>query len=370
MYGITETTVHVTYRPLARGGSRAAPGQPDRRAAFRDLRIYVLDDHRRAGAGRRGRRALRRRRRRGARLPQPAGADRRALRRRSVRRPGARLYRTGDLGRWRADGTLEYLGRNDHQVKIRGFRIELGEIEAALAACPGVREAVVVAREDDAGRQAARRLRRRANGSDTELDRRSLRAHAGRRRLPDYMVPAAFVLLDALPLTANGKLDREALPAPDESAVARAAVRSARTARPSRRWPRSGREVLGVERVGAHDNFFELGGHSLLVIQVVERLRRVGLSVAAADLFNHPTLVSLAAHASSGTTPSSASPVTAVKVRGGTQTPLFLMHDGYGDELYFPVLAQHLPSTLPVYGLPPVRRSEPRAETVKPWPRE
>ncbi|WP_157375981.1 AMP-binding enzyme, partial [Burkholderia ubonensis] len=174
--------------------------------------------------------------------------------------PGDRLYRTGDLVRWRADGNLDYLGRNDFQVKIRGFRIELGEIETQLARLPDVRDVAVIAREDVPGdKRLVAYLCPRAPAS---LDIESLRAHL-KAHLPDYMVPSAFVCLEQLPLTPNGKLDRKALPAPDLDALH------------TRRYePPVGEvehaladiwaQLLNVERVGRHDNFFDLGGHSLL----------------------------------------------------------------------------------------------------------
>ncbi|WP_332690623.1 non-ribosomal peptide synthetase, partial [Devosia sp.] len=171
----------------------------------------------------------------------------------------ARMYKTGDLGRWLPDGTIEYLGRNDFQVKIRGFRIELGEIEAHLAACHGVREALVLAREDNPGdkRLVAYLLAQ----SGAVLDAATLRtALAG--LLPDYMVPAAFVTLDSFPLTPNGKLDRQALPAPDRDAVVTRSYEAPQgdvETAIAAIW----QELLGIERVGRHDHFFELGGHSL-----------------------------------------------------------------------------------------------------------
>jgi amino acid adenylation domain-containing protein len=182
---------------------------------------------------------------------------------------GERLYRTGDLGRWRGDGELEYLGRIDHQVKLRGYRIELGEIEATLGAHAGVRNAVVVAREDVAG---DKRLVAYVIGADaTAVNAGELRLHL-KQRLPDYMVPSAFVVLDAMPLTPNGKVDRRALPAPEGDAVIRGEHVAPRT--PVEEvlagiWA----EVLKLDRVGVHDNFFELGGHSLLAMRLVARVR-------------------------------------------------------------------------------------------------
>jgi amino acid adenylation domain-containing protein len=205
-------------------------------------------------------------------------------------RPGGRLYRTGDLGRWLPDGTIEFAGRNDAQVKVRGFRIELGEIEARLADHRGVREAVVLVRDDGAGKRLVAYY-----VGEAELDAGALRAHLS-ERLPEYLVPAAFVRLDALPLTPNGKLDRRGLPAPDAEAWAaqeyEAPVGEAETAL-AEIWC----EVLGVDRVGRRDNFFELGGHSLSAVTLVERMRRRGLHCEVRALFNTPTLAELAAQA-------------------------------------------------------------------------
>ena len=199
--------------------------------------------------------------------------------------PGARLYRTGDRVRYRVDGELEFLGRLDHQVKVRGFRIELGEIESALLGRPGVRDAVVLAREDTPG---DRRLVAYVVG---EAEGPELRRALG-ERLPEYMVPSALVFLEALPLTPNGKVDRKALPAPERG------IEAASTA------PRTPVEelvagiwcaVLGLERVGREEHFFELGGHSLLAVQVVSRVREVlGVELPVRRLFEAPTLGALA----------------------------------------------------------------------------
>ncbi|GJJ02613.1 hypothetical protein RugamoR64_31510 [Duganella rhizosphaerae] len=204
---------------------------------------------------------------------------------------GARMYKTGDLARFLGDGNIEYLGRNDFQVKIRGFRIELGEIEAALAACAGVREAVVLAREDQPGDQ--RLVAYVAAQDGVELDIVALRAQLG-RTLSEFMVPSAFVVLDDLPLTPNGKLDRNALPAPDQDAVsasAYAAPRGATEQALARLW----QELLGLPQVGRHDHFFELGGHSLLAVQLTARLRnQLGVELSLRALFAQPTLAALA----------------------------------------------------------------------------
>ncbi|WP_269112994.1 non-ribosomal peptide synthetase [Xanthomonas translucens] len=204
--------------------------------------------------------------------------------------PGQRMYRTGDVARWRADGALEYLGRNDHQVKLRGVRIELGEIEAALRGCGGVREAVVIARVDT---PSEIQLVAYLVGDTLAVTPALLRTQL-RTRLPDYMLPAAYVQLDALPLTPNGKLDSRALPAPDDQSLdlhvyvpPQGELEHVMAAL----WS----ELLGVEQVGRHDDFFALGGHSLLAVKLIERLRRLGWQLDVRSLFSTPTLASLAA---------------------------------------------------------------------------
>jgi len=286
MYGITETTVHVTLRALAPADAEAGGSMIG--GALADLGVYLLDGHLEpvppgvpgelvvGGAGV-ARGYLRNPARTAERfVPDPFSGI-----------PGARMYRSGDRARRRADGEAEYLGRADQQVKVRGFRIEPGEIEAALLAHPGVREAVVVAREDEPG---ARRLVAYVVAADA--DAASLRAGVA-ARLPDYMVPAAFVLLDALPLTAHGKVDRRALPRPDGREVAgewvppRGPVEEALAAA----WA----ETLGVERVGAHDNYFALGGDSMGAIRVLAAARARGIPFSLQELFRHQTVAELAA---------------------------------------------------------------------------
>ncbi|MBV8235528.1 MAG: amino acid adenylation domain-containing protein [Acidimicrobiia bacterium] len=291
MYGITETTVHVSYRPIGaedldRG--RSVIGRP-----IPDLQVYILD-----------------------RLGQPvpvgvrgelyvggAGVARGYLRRPELtaarfvrdpfrRDPHARLYRTGDLGRSLPDGDIEYLGRCDHQVKIRGFRIEPGEIEAALASHPGVREAVVVAADDPQGhkRLVAYLV---AEAGEQPPGTAALREFL-RRKLPDYMIPAAFVPLDAIPLTAHGKVDRRALPTPDRAGAQDESYVAPRTAVEevlAGIWS----EVLNVERVGVHDNFYDLGGHSLLATQLLTQVRQAfRMELSIAQLFEAQTVAELA----------------------------------------------------------------------------
>ena len=214
----------------------------------------------------------------------------------------ARMYRTGDLGRWRPDGTVEFLGRNDFQVKIRGFRIELGEIEARLSACDGVRDAVVLARGEVSGEKRLVAYwisgdRVQDEAPDEALDSAALRRQL-QQQLPDYMVPSAFVRVEAWPLTANGKLDRSALPDPDGDAYASRAYMAPEGPvedTVASIWL----ELLPVERVGRHDNFFELGGHSLLAVQMASRVRRMlGVELPLRAMFEAPTLAQLAARVS------------------------------------------------------------------------
>jgi acyl carrier protein len=212
-------------------------------------------------------------------------------------RPGARMYRTGDVARFRPDGTLEFLGRSDHQVKIRGYRIELGEIEALLGDRADVSEAVVIAREDVPGDQ---RLVAYVVPVAADLDPAVLRA-ALRERLPDTMVPAAFVMLEALPVTPNGKIDRKALPAPETVADVRAADYVAPSddlqATVAELW----QEILGRERIGIEDNFFDIGGHSLLVVRLHRRLaERLDRPISLTDLYRFPTIRSLTDFLSAG----------------------------------------------------------------------
>lgn len=204
---------------------------------------------------------------------------------------GGRLYKTGDLARYLIDGNVEFLGRVDHQVKVRGYRIELGEIESVLLQHPEVSETVVVALRDvaDEPRLVAYVVPHQKHEFTTDELRRFLL-----EKLPEYMTPAAFVLLKSLPLTRNGKIDRQALPAPEESAESEKAFVAPST--PTEEalagiW----REVLGVKRVGVHDNFFRLGGHSLLLTRVISRVRAAfDVELPLRSLFEEPTIAGLA----------------------------------------------------------------------------
>ncbi|WP_184450478.1 AMP-binding protein, partial [Xanthomonas sp. 3498] len=217
-------------------------------------------------------------------LPDPFAAD-----------PEARLYRTGDLARYRADGAIEFLGRIDHQVKLRGFRIELGEIEARIAEHPAVHSTVVLALGEAAHMRLVAYVVPRETPADAPSDAlvTTLRTFLA-RTLPDYMVPAAFVCLPALPLNANGKLDRKALPAPQDDAFARHAYappHPGTEAILAEAWCR----LLGRERIGRHDQFFALGGNSLLAVRLLSRIEAAcGVRLSLAEVFAHPTLRELA----------------------------------------------------------------------------
>ncbi|WP_432728639.1 amino acid adenylation domain-containing protein [Variovorax sp. W6] len=310
MYGITETTVHVTCRVLGPDDAGHAGASPIGRR-IPDLRLYVLDP-------------------RGQPLPVGcageihvggAGVARGYLRRPELDAqrfvpdpfsgvPGARMYRSGDMGRLLADGSLEYLGRNDQQVKIRGFRIEPGEVEARLMRLDGVTDAAVIAREDQAGHRLIAYLVFTDAKARAAFDPSAARAALG-AHLPDYMIPSAYVPLEALPLTPNGKLDRKALPAPELRAWREQRdhepPRNATEQALARLWA----EVLGIEQVGRGDNFFELGGHSILAVQLVERMQREGLEVDIRQLFTEPTLGALAARAARSGQAATATPVSA-----------------------------------------------------------
>ncbi|MFE9896069.1 amino acid adenylation domain-containing protein [Streptomyces sp. NPDC005529] len=234
---------------------------------------------------------------------------------------GSRMYRTGDLARWSHEGMLEFVGRVDDQVKIRGFRIELGEIEAVSGRAPGVSQAAVIAREDQPGDKRLVAYVVAEAGNDT-LDTEALRAHAA-RQLPEYMVPSAFMVLDQLPLTANGKLNRRALPAPLFEADA------------AGRGPRNPREeilcglfaeILGVPSVGIDDNFFELGGHSLLAVQLISRIRDVlGDGLAIRAVFAAPTVATLAEQLGRSSDGEEFDVLLPIKDRGGSSA-VFCVH--------------------------------------------
>jgi amino acid adenylation domain-containing protein len=266
--------------------------------------------------------------------------------------PGDRLYKTGDLARYLPDGNIEYLGRNDFQVKIRGFRIELGEIETNLSAHPLVREGIVVARERAGGDKQLVGYYTTASEIDPGAD--ELRTHLS-STLPEYMVPAAYVRLSSLPLTRNGKLDRNALPAARENAYSRRnyeqPVSPIETAL-AQIWS----EVLGIERVGRNDNFFSLGGHSLLAIRLLERMReRFKQEFPVRIMFEDASLLGISKHIHHLESNISHLPIDShspvIQFRDGTEEPIFLIHAMGGGIFCFQGLVNSMNKNIPLYGI-------------------
>ncbi len=259
--------------------------------------------------------------------------------------PGRLRYRTGDQVLRNEHGVLIFLGRNDHQIKIRGYRIEPGEIEARLLGHPRVKEAVVVA----VGEGPARRLVAYVVAPPDASLADALRTRLA-RELPDYMVPAAFIRLDALPVTPNGKFDRKALPAPDADAFVRPAY-EAPADETERTLASFWRDVLGVDRIGRRDSFFELGGHSLLAIRVVAQAAARGLTLSLNDLFRFPVLADLAAHLAHEAAATRS--LVAVPIqRNGEGAPIFVVPSGWGDYSYAFSLAPALDVDAPIHALP------------------
>ncbi|EOW6931029.1 amino acid adenylation domain-containing protein [Serratia marcescens] len=261
---------------------------------------------------------------------------------------GGRMYRTGDLACYLPDGSLEYQGRCDQQIKLRGFRIEPGEIEVQLAASPWVREAVVQVCSTEHHPRLVAWIVPTADVDRSALQGQ-LRAYLS-ERLPEYMVPSAYVWLDALPLTANGKLDRRALPEPERAAVGTreyVAPQGETETTLARVWC----ELLEIGQIGRHDNFFELGGHSLLAVRLSSQLRQQGITLPVQAIFNHPILAELAERIDRRT--AEAPLRKAVPARSsGSRPPLFFVPTGFGDHSYVFELAKEIDETFPVYAVP------------------
>ncbi|WP_309731377.1 polyketide synthase [Chamaesiphon sp. OTE_75_metabat_556] len=315
MYGITETTVHVTYRPIAasdleRGSVIGCP-IPDLELAILDadrqpVAIGVAGEMYVGGAGvTRGY------------LNRPELTAERFIANSLASPTSATLYRTGDLARYLPNGDIEYLGRIDNQVKIRGFRIELGEIEAAIAQQPQVQETVVIVREDEPG--DVRLVAYLVPTTATQLDIAALRTSL-KQQLPDYMVPSAFVSLDVIPLTPNGKTDRQALPAPMQINLGSGrdfvAARSTTEAILTEIW----QSMLRLDRVGVEDNFFDLGGNSLLGLKAIAQIQsRFQFKVSVVRLYQYPTIRSMADYLA---TVGTASPMVAAASKPTQATPV------------------------------------------------
>lgn len=311
MYGITETTVHVTYRPIYLKDLDEAPGSVIGKA-IPDLRVFILDKNLEpvpigvpgelfVGGGGVARGYLNR----------PELTSQRFLSGMFNLPPDEKVYRSGDLARYLPDGDIEYLGRIDHQVKIRGFRIELGEIESMLVQVPGVQEAVVLVR-DDAGHKRlvaflVPKAKKELIGTPPDEDERQLAAsRTGKaglsvqdirqklaQKLPDYMIPASFLLMESFPLTANGKINRQALlnmALPEEGILGNEKEFLEPTTDEEKRMAEIWKELLRVERISLNDNFFELGGDSILSIQLISRAKKAGFHLSYVQLFENPVL--------------------------------------------------------------------------------
>ncbi|MEU4768131.1 amino acid adenylation domain-containing protein [Actinosynnema sp. NPDC023794] len=255
---------------------------------------------------------------------------------------GARMYRTGDLVRWRADGQLEFVGRVDHQVKVRGYRVELGEVDAVVGTCPGVSQAVTVLRTDEAGAALACYV----VAAEPGVDAARLREHCA-RSLPDYLVPSVFVLLDAFPVTPNGKLDRTALPAPTAVGTG---LRGPRTPQQEVLCGLFA-DTLGLPRVGVDQSFFELGGHSLLATRLMSRVRATfGVELPIRTLFEAPTAADLADRLGGGAGGDELDVLLPLRPRGDGR-PLFCVHAGSGISWVYSGLMRSLGPRYPLYGL-------------------
>ena len=351
MYGITETTVHVTYYPLTtadlEGNARSPIGR-----AIPDLHVSILDPHMQpvpigvpgelyVGGGGVARGYLNRPDLTAERfLPDPFSSL-----------PGARLYKTGDLARYQPDGTIEYLGRLDQQVKVRGFRIELGEIEAALLLHPDVHEALVLARDERSGesRLVAYVVPKQGKSPSANELRRAVAL-----QIPDYMIPSAFVLMDAMPLTANGKVDRRALPEPhavqSERATSFVAPEGLLQLQLAQIWE----EILDVRPVGTTDDFFALGGHSLLAVRLIDRIMEVfGQNIPLATLFAGATIEHLEEILLQGKDEGPRLPVVQVQGGAAKQSFFFLHGDLRDGGLYCLNLARSLDPDRPFYAIHP-----------------
>jgi amino acid adenylation domain-containing protein len=345
LYGPTEAAIDVTYWECRRDDQRQLVpiGRP-----IANTRMYVLDRHLQpapigipgelhiggvnVGRGYRNRVELTAEKF----IPDPFSAN-----------PNARLYKTGDLARFLADGGIEYLGRIDNQVKIRGFRIELDELGAVLDQHPKVRESVVVVREDSSGDKRLAAYAAPARGQTITAD--ELRGYL-KTKLPEFMVPAFFTMMDALPLSPNGKVDRRALPAPTfarETVDDFAAPRDEIERRLAQIWE----DALDVHPIGVRDNFFDLGGDSLMAVRLMAMIGQAfGKTLSLAALFQRPTIEQLAEHLRQEVDPAPWTPLVEIQ-SGGSSTPLFFVPGGGGNVLYFYALARRLGPEQPFYGL-------------------
>jgi amino acid adenylation domain-containing protein len=346
MYGITETTVHVTYRPLTKadilGPMGSGVGRP-----IPDLQVYILNKRQQlapigvpgeiyVGGEGLARGYLNRAALTAEKFfPNPFGKE-----------PGARLYKTGDSARYLLDGNIEFLGRIDHQVKVRGFRIELGEIEAVLSAQPGVREAVVIVREEDGEKRLVGYVVTEGQSAPVVQEMRRVL----QQQLPEYMVPSAIVQLPELPLTPNGKVDRCSLPDSEMVQLQMGetffAARDLLELKLINLWE----EMLGSRPIGVRDKFFEIGGHSLLAVRLMARIERdFGERLPLAALFQEATVEHLATLLRHRANSASHSSLVGIKTLG-SKRPFFCVHPATGNVLCYVGLTRHLDSDQPFYG--------------------
>jgi len=266
--------------------------------------------------------------------------------------PGAYLYKTGDLARYLSDGNIEFLSRIDHQVKVRGFRIELGEIEAVLAQHQNVRETVVTAREDIRG---DKRLVAYVVLNQEQATTTSELRHLIKQKLPDYMVPSVFMMLNALPLTPNGKVDRRALPVPDQARQEPEETFIAPRDKLELQLTKIWEEVLGKKSISVRENFFDLGGHSLLAVRLVAEIEKTfNKKLPLATLFQALTIEELAIIVRQSGWSATWSSLVEIQT-GGTKRPFFFVHEAEGHILCYREVASYLGSEQPVYGLQPKR---------------
>jgi amino acid adenylation domain-containing protein len=330
-YGPTEATIIATMYELSRNAEAVADRRIPIGRAVDNVKTYVLDKHSQPvptgvlGELYLGGLALAR-----GYFNDPGFTADRFVPDPFSNEPGARLYKTGDLVRYLPDGNIEFRGRNDHQVKVRGFRVELGEVESAIVEHPLVHDAVVMARDEHGGKMLVAYVVPAANDQLTTGDLRNFL----RQALPHYMLPAHFIVLDALPLLPNGKLDRRALPAPDHSRPELAADYVAPRDDVEQRVVAIWEEVLGIEGVGVHDNFFDLGGHSLLATQIVSRLRSAfHAELPLRRLFETPTVEGLALAVTSSADGDAATPFGAIeRTSRGAEEVLLDKLDQLSDE--------------------------------------
>ena len=341
MYGITETTVHVTYRPITIADTESQSSVIG--CAIPDLEMYLLDEHLQpVSKGTLGEIYVA-----GEGLARGYLNRRELTKERFIDSPfgDGKLYKTGDLGRYSDSDEIEYLGRIDSQVKIRGFRIELGEIEAVLAQHPKVRQNVVIVREDTPGNK--RLVAYVVSKPELNLTVKELRI-ALKEQLPDYMIPSSFVLLEEFPLTSNGKVDRRALPLPEQLALEQEIIapRNELEEKLAKIW----QDVLGIDTISVTADFFDLGGHSLLAVSLLTEIEKTLKTSVTLETFLSASTIEDLAKILSETSSGSESLIFDIRTTG-SKPPLFLINALGTGMLAYKLLAKYLDPERPVYGI-------------------